>query len=100
MVILSAVSSSSACFSVALETFACSSALSASEQALDHNQDREAILSEAQNQVNILNKEVLSLKDEKNKQVSKCWQFKWSNWNPLLSLEIPTEYSVTVLLYT
>uniref|UniRef100_A0A8C3UWH2 Leucine rich repeat containing 45 n=1 Tax=Catharus ustulatus TaxID=91951 RepID=A0A8C3UWH2_CATUS len=42
--------------------------LKAVEQALDHNQDREAILSEAQNRVNILNKEVLSLKDEKNKQ--------------------------------
>ncbi|NXD93433.1 LRC45 protein, partial [Chaetorhynchus papuensis] len=42
--------------------------LKAVEQALDHNQDREAILSEAQNQVNILSKEVLSLKDEKNKQ--------------------------------
>ncbi|XP_077044433.1 leucine-rich repeat-containing protein 45 isoform X2 [Agelaius phoeniceus] len=43
--------------------------LKAVEQALDHNQDREAILSEAQNQVNILSKEVLSLKDEKNKQL-------------------------------
>uniref|UniRef100_A0A8C3R897 Leucine rich repeat containing 45 n=1 Tax=Cyanoderma ruficeps TaxID=181631 RepID=A0A8C3R897_9PASS len=42
--------------------------LKAVEQALDHNQDREVILSEAQNQVNILSKEVLSLKDEKNKQ--------------------------------
>ncbi|KAJ7425071.1 Leucine-rich repeat-containing protein 45 [Willisornis vidua] len=42
--------------------------LKAVEQALDHNQDRETILSEAQNQVYILNKEVLSLKDEKNKQ--------------------------------
>uniref|UniRef100_A0A8C3MS34 Leucine rich repeat containing 45 n=1 Tax=Geospiza parvula TaxID=87175 RepID=A0A8C3MS34_GEOPR len=42
--------------------------LKAVEQALNHNQDREAILSEAQNQVNILSKEVLSLKDEKNKQ--------------------------------
>ncbi|NXU09742.1 LRC45 protein, partial [Pardalotus punctatus] len=42
--------------------------LKAVEQALDHNQDREAILSEAQNQVNILSKEVLSLKDEKNRQ--------------------------------
>ncbi|NXH98513.1 LRC45 protein, partial [Pachycephala philippinensis] len=42
--------------------------LKAVEQALDHNQDREAILNEAQNQVNILSKEVLSLKDEKNKQ--------------------------------
>ncbi|XP_030143378.4 leucine-rich repeat-containing protein 45 isoform X1 [Taeniopygia guttata] len=42
--------------------------LKAVEQALDHNQDREAILSEAQNQVNTLSKEVLSLKDEKNKQ--------------------------------
>ncbi|XP_050837460.1 leucine-rich repeat-containing protein 45 isoform X3 [Serinus canaria] len=52
----------------AVETCARSPALSASEQALDHNQDREAILSEAQNQVNILSKEVLSLKDEKNKQ--------------------------------
>ncbi|XP_041321907.1 leucine-rich repeat-containing protein 45 isoform X2 [Pyrgilauda ruficollis] len=42
--------------------------LKAVEHALDHNQDREAILSEAQNQVSILSKEVLSLKDEKNKQ--------------------------------
>ncbi|NXG25959.1 LRC45 protein, partial [Grallaria varia] len=42
--------------------------LKAVEQALDHNQDRETILSEAKNQVCILNKEVLSLKDEKNKQ--------------------------------
>lgn len=87
--ILSAVSSSSACYSVALEACVCSPALSASEQALDHNQDREAILSEAQNQVNILSKEVLSLKDEKNKQVSRCWQFRWGTCNPLLSLEVP-----------
>ncbi|NXP23741.1 LRC45 protein, partial [Scytalopus superciliaris] len=42
--------------------------LKAIEQALDHNQDRETILSEAQNQVYVLNKEVLSLKNEKNKQ--------------------------------
>uniref|UniRef100_A0A8D2PMA6 Leucine rich repeat containing 45 n=1 Tax=Zosterops lateralis melanops TaxID=1220523 RepID=A0A8D2PMA6_ZOSLA len=42
--------------------------LKAVEQALDHNQDRDVILSEAQNKVNILSKEVLSLKDEKNKQ--------------------------------
>ncbi|XP_071430102.1 leucine-rich repeat-containing protein 45 isoform X3 [Pithys albifrons albifrons] len=42
--------------------------LKAVEQALNHNQDRETILSEAQNQVYVLNKEVLSLKDEKNKQ--------------------------------
>ncbi|NXS06904.1 LRC45 protein, partial [Neodrepanis coruscans] len=42
--------------------------LKAVEQALDHNQDRETILNEAQNQVYLLNKEVLSLKDEKNKQ--------------------------------
>ncbi|RMB95177.1 hypothetical protein DUI87_28164 [Hirundo rustica rustica] len=42
--------------------------LKAVEQALDHNQDREVILSEAQNKVNILSKEILSLKDEKNKQ--------------------------------
>lgn len=98
MVILRAVSSSSACHSVALETCACSPALSASEQALDHNQDRDVILSEAQNKVNILSKEVLSLKDEKNKQVRRCWQFKWGNWNPLLSFEVPTEHSVTVLL--
>ncbi|NXQ37467.1 LRC45 protein, partial [Alaudala cheleensis] len=42
--------------------------LKAVEQALDHNQDREALLGEAQNQVSILSKEVLSLKDEKNKQ--------------------------------
>uniref|UniRef100_A0A8C3EMI3 Leucine rich repeat containing 45 n=1 Tax=Corvus moneduloides TaxID=1196302 RepID=A0A8C3EMI3_CORMO len=48
--------------------------LKAVEQALNHNQDREAILSEAQNQMNILSKEVLSLKDEKNKQVSRCWR--------------------------
>ncbi|XP_009069668.1 PREDICTED: leucine-rich repeat-containing protein 45, partial [Acanthisitta chloris] len=42
--------------------------LKAVEQALDHNRDRETILSEAQNQVSILSKEVMSLKDEKNKQ--------------------------------
>ncbi|NWI54817.1 LRC45 protein, partial [Calyptomena viridis] len=42
--------------------------LKAVEQALHHNQDRETILNEAQNQMYILNKEVLSLKDEKNKQ--------------------------------
>ncbi|NWW81959.1 LRC45 protein, partial [Climacteris rufus] len=42
--------------------------LKAVEQALDHNQDRETILSEAQNQMNILSKEFLSLKEEKNKQ--------------------------------
>ncbi|NWS73197.1 LRC45 protein, partial [Crotophaga sulcirostris] len=38
------------------------------EQAMNHNQDRQAILSEAQNRAHILSKEVLSLKDEKTKQ--------------------------------
>ncbi|KAM6317579.1 leucine-rich repeat-containing protein 45 isoform 2-T2 [Podargus strigoides] len=42
--------------------------LKAVEQAMDHNQDRHAILSETQNRAYILNKEILSLKDEKTKQ--------------------------------
>ncbi|XP_009948605.1 PREDICTED: leucine-rich repeat-containing protein 45, partial [Leptosomus discolor] len=42
--------------------------LKAVEQAMDHNQDRQTILSESQNRTYILGKEVLSLKDEKTKQ--------------------------------
>ncbi|XP_068007457.1 leucine-rich repeat-containing protein 45 isoform X1 [Melanerpes formicivorus] len=42
--------------------------LKAVEQAMDHNQDRQTILSETQNRTYILTKEVLSLKDEKTKQ--------------------------------
>ncbi|NXG73402.1 LRC45 protein, partial [Baryphthengus martii] len=42
--------------------------LKAVEQAMDHNQDRQAILRETQNRTYILSKEVLSLKDEKTKQ--------------------------------
>ncbi|XP_069655667.1 leucine-rich repeat-containing protein 45 isoform X3 [Haliaeetus albicilla] len=42
--------------------------LKAVEQAMDHNQDRQTILSETQNRAYILSKEVLSLKDEKTKQ--------------------------------
>ncbi|XP_053939574.1 leucine-rich repeat-containing protein 45 isoform X2 [Cuculus canorus] len=42
--------------------------LKAVEQAMDHNQHCQAILSEAQNRADILSKEVLSLKDEKTKQ--------------------------------
>ncbi|NWR75949.1 LRC45 protein, partial [Centropus unirufus] len=42
--------------------------LKAVEQAVNHNQDRWAILSEAQNRADVLTKEVLSLKDEKNRQ--------------------------------
>lgn len=77
-VILSTRSSSSACCSVAIVTCACSPALSASEQALDHNQDRQTILSETQNRACMLSKEILNLKDEKTKQVSSliCQQFK------------------------
>ncbi|XP_074464103.1 leucine-rich repeat-containing protein 45 isoform X2 [Larus michahellis] len=52
----------------AVETRACSAALSASEQAMNHNQDRQTILDETQNRTYILTKEVLSLKDEKTKQ--------------------------------
>ncbi|XP_035198132.1 leucine-rich repeat-containing protein 45 isoform X1 [Oxyura jamaicensis] len=52
----------------AVETCACSPALSASEQALDYNQDRQTILSETQNQACMLSKEILNLKDEKTKQ--------------------------------
>ncbi|NWQ79835.1 LRC45 protein, partial [Columbina picui] len=44
------------------------SPLSASEQAMDHNQERQTILSETQNRTYILSKEVLSLKDEKTRQ--------------------------------
>uniref|UniRef100_A0A663DQS3 Leucine rich repeat containing 45 n=1 Tax=Aquila chrysaetos chrysaetos TaxID=223781 RepID=A0A663DQS3_AQUCH len=53
--------------------------LKAVEQAMDHNQDRQTILSETQNRAYILSKEVLSLKDEKTKQVSNfmCWPFRW-----------------------
>ncbi|KFV52425.1 Leucine-rich repeat-containing protein 45, partial [Gavia stellata] len=42
--------------------------LKAVEQATDHNQDRQTILSETQNRACILSKEVSSLKDEKTKQ--------------------------------
>ncbi|KAM9537496.1 leucine-rich repeat-containing protein 45 isoform 2-T2 [Guaruba guarouba] len=42
--------------------------LKAVEQAMNHNQDRQTILSESQNRADILSKEVLSLKDEKTKQ--------------------------------
>ncbi|NXI49653.1 LRC45 protein, partial [Chloroceryle aenea] len=42
--------------------------LEAVEQAMDHNQDRQTILSETQNRAYILSKEVLSLKKEKTKQ--------------------------------
>ncbi|XP_064890280.1 leucine-rich repeat-containing protein 45 isoform X2 [Columba livia] len=42
--------------------------LKAVEQAMDHNQERETILSETQNRTHILSKEVLSLKDEKTRQ--------------------------------
>ncbi|NXV45739.1 LRC45 protein, partial [Uria aalge] len=62
--------------------------LKAVEQAMNHNQDRQTILNETQNRTYILTKEVLSLKDEKTKQVSSLtrWQFKWGSWNPMLSL--------------
>lgn len=48
---------------------------------MNHNQDRQTILSETQNRADILSKEVLSLKDEKTKQVSSltCWQFQWGS---------------------
>ncbi|KAM6111009.1 leucine-rich repeat-containing protein 45 [Pterocles gutturalis] len=42
--------------------------LKAVEQAMDHNQDRQTILSETQNRAHVLSQEVLSLKDEKTKQ--------------------------------
>ncbi|NXD70128.1 LRC45 protein, partial [Eolophus roseicapillus] len=42
--------------------------LKAVEQAMNHNQDRQTILTETQNRTYILSKEVLSLKDEKTKQ--------------------------------
>ncbi|XP_062482399.1 leucine-rich repeat-containing protein 45 isoform X2 [Pezoporus occidentalis] len=42
--------------------------LKAVEQAMNHNQDRQTILSETQNRASVLSKEVLSLKDEKTKQ--------------------------------
>ncbi|NWS46484.1 LRC45 protein, partial [Probosciger aterrimus] len=42
--------------------------LKAVEQAMNHNQDRQTILTETQNRAYILSKEVLSLKDEKTKQ--------------------------------
>ncbi|NXS54549.1 LRC45 protein, partial [Brachypteracias leptosomus] len=42
--------------------------LKAVEQAMDHNQDRQNILSETQNRAYVLSKEILSLKDEKTKQ--------------------------------
>ncbi|NXL59568.1 LRC45 protein, partial [Chordeiles acutipennis] len=42
--------------------------LKAVEQAMDHNQDRQTILSETQNRAYILSKEILSLKNEKTKQ--------------------------------
>ncbi|NWU98400.1 LRC45 protein, partial [Upupa epops] len=42
--------------------------LKAVEQAMDHNQDRQTILSETQNRAYVLSKEVSSLKNEKTKQ--------------------------------
>ncbi|KFQ40454.1 Leucine-rich repeat-containing protein 45, partial [Mesitornis unicolor] len=45
-----------------------SDVLKAVEQAMDHNRDRQTLLSETQNRMCILSKEVLSLKDEKTKQ--------------------------------
>ena len=62
---------------------------------MDHNRDRQTILSETQNRTYILSKEVLSLKDEKTKQVSNltCWQFKWGSWNPMFSLGVPMKHS-------
>ncbi|NXI41694.1 LRC45 protein, partial [Galbula dea] len=42
--------------------------LKAVEQAMDHNKDRQTILSETQNRTYILSKEILSLKKEKTKQ--------------------------------
>ncbi|XP_061866531.1 leucine-rich repeat-containing protein 45 [Colius striatus] len=42
--------------------------LKAVEQAMDHNKDRQTILSETQNRTSVLAKEILSLKDEKTKQ--------------------------------
>uniref|UniRef100_A0A8C3PRD0 Leucine rich repeat containing 45 n=1 Tax=Calidris pygmaea TaxID=425635 RepID=A0A8C3PRD0_9CHAR len=42
--------------------------LKAVEQAMNHNQDRQAILNETQSRTYILSKEVMSLKDEKTKQ--------------------------------
>ncbi|KFV78195.1 Leucine-rich repeat-containing protein 45, partial [Struthio camelus australis] len=42
--------------------------LKAVEQALDHNQDRQTILSETRSRTHVLSKEVLSLKNEKAKQ--------------------------------
>ncbi|XP_064379012.1 leucine-rich repeat-containing protein 45 isoform X2 [Dromaius novaehollandiae] len=42
--------------------------LKAVEQALDHNQDRQTILSETRSRTQVLSKEVLSLKNEKAKQ--------------------------------
>uniref|UniRef100_A0A8C9FE47 Leucine rich repeat containing 45 n=1 Tax=Pavo cristatus TaxID=9049 RepID=A0A8C9FE47_PAVCR len=44
--------------------------LKAVEQAMDHNRDRQTILSETQNRTCVLSKEILNLKDEKTKQVS------------------------------
>ncbi|KAI6075831.1 Leucine-rich repeat-containing protein 45 [Aix galericulata] len=44
------------------------------EQALDHNQDRQTILSETQNRACMLSKEILNLKDEKTKQVDHMTQ--------------------------
>uniref|UniRef100_A0A8C3L3S3 Leucine rich repeat containing 45 n=1 Tax=Chrysolophus pictus TaxID=9089 RepID=A0A8C3L3S3_CHRPC len=43
--------------------------LKAVEQAMDHNQDRQTILSETQHRTCVLSKEILNLKDEKTKQV-------------------------------
>lgn len=37
---------------------------------MDHNRDRQTILSETQNRTSVLSKEILNLKDEKTKQVS------------------------------
>ncbi|XP_015735165.1 leucine-rich repeat-containing protein 45 isoform X2 [Coturnix japonica] len=42
--------------------------LKAVEQAMDHNRDRQTILSESQNRTSVLSKEILNLKDEKAKQ--------------------------------
>ncbi|XP_019359323.1 PREDICTED: leucine-rich repeat-containing protein 45 isoform X3 [Gavialis gangeticus] len=51
-----------------MEMFTLTPALSTSEQAMDHNQDRQSILAENQSRTHVLSKEVLSLKEEKAKQ--------------------------------
>lgn len=49
---------------------------------MDHNQDRQSILAENQSRTHVLSKEVLSLKEEKAKQVNIFLYLGWGTREP------------------